>query len=196
MQTRITRMTNEDIKEGCHAEERGILYFSLLMKYKILHFAEASFRMTKSLVRFLLFTGIVVTLLFTGCKKEEPVSDVPSIEFVSVTPNPAVKYQDEIRITITATDGNGDLGENTPDVKNLFVTDSRNNVTYEFRINQLAPDNSDIIIRTNIPVILPPQGFIDDNNNSETVTYSVYVKDRAGNQSNTVQTSVLTINKP
>ncbi|MBC7766297.1 MAG: DUF4330 family protein, partial [Hyphomonadaceae bacterium] len=50
----------------------------------------------------------------------------PSIEFVSMTPNPAVKYQDEIRITIKYIDGDGDLGENIPDVKNLFVTDNRN----------------------------------------------------------------------
>jgi hypothetical protein len=120
---------------------------------------------------------------------------VPSIEFISMTPNPAVKYEDEIRITFKYTDGDGDLGENTPDVKNLFVTDSRNNVSYQFRIPQLSPDNSDIIITGNQPFNLPPQGFVDDNATSETVTYAIYVKDRAGNQSNTIQTPALTINK-
>ena len=146
-------------------------------------------------------TGIVFSILtcivffFSGCKKEEPVSNTPSIKFVSITPNPATKYQDEIKITIEYTDGNGDLGENTPDVKNLFCTDSRDNVTYEFRIPQLGPDNSNIIINGKLTFNLAPQGFVDDNNTSETATYSVYVKDRAGNQSNTVQTSALVINK-
>ena len=135
-------------------------------------------------------------LLFSSCKKkEETISNTPSIKFVSITPNPAVKYHDEIKVTIEYTDGNGDLGENTPDVKNLFCTDSRNNVTYEFRIPQLSPDNANIIINGQLTFDLAPQGFVDDNNTTETATYSVYVKDRAGNQSNIVQTSSLTINR-
>jgi hypothetical protein len=137
-----------------------------------------------------------VLMSFSACTKEvEPISNVPAIEFVSMSPNPAVKYEDEILITFKYTDGDGDLGENTADVKNLFVTDSRNNVTYEFRIPQLAPDNSTIAITGNQPFYLPPQGFVDDNNTTETTTYSIYVKDRAGNQSNTIQTISLTINK-
>lgn len=138
---------------------------------------------------------IAFSISFFGCKKEEVIADVPSIKFVSISPNPAVKYQDEIKITIEYTDGNGDLGENTPDVKNLFVTDNRNNVTYEFRIPQLAPDTiNEIIIKGNQVINLPPQGFVDDNQTSETAVYSIYVVDRAGNQSNILQTESLTIN--
>lgn len=133
---------------------------------------------------------------FSGCKKDElPISNTPAIKFLSISPNPAIKYQDEVSIEIEYTDGDGDLGENTPDVKNLFVTDSRNNVVSEFRINQLAPTGSSIIITGKLKITLTPQGFLDDNNTSETTTFSIYVKDRAGNQSNTVQTSVLTINQ-
>ena len=134
-------------------------------------------------------------LCFAGCKRETAITEVPSIEFISISPNPAVKYHDEIKITFKYTDGDGDLGENTPDVKNLFVTDSRNNVTYEYRIPQLAPDNSNIIIQGNQPFNLPPQGFADDNATSETTTYSIYVKDRAGHSSNVISTPALTINK-
>lgn len=136
---------------------------------------------------------VTVAGLFQGCKKEETISKVPSLRFVSMSPAQAVKYQDEVKIIIAYTDGDGDLGENTPDVKNLFVTDSRNNVTNEFRISQLAPDNSNIIIQGNLEINLPAQGFVDDNHSSETTTFSIYVKDRAGNISNTVQTSLLTI---
>jgi hypothetical protein len=146
----------------------------------------------KTLVFFILSTVIIS---FSGCKKDEPISNVPSLKFISITPNPAIKYHDEIKITIEYTDGDGDLGENTPDVKNLFCVDSRNNVIYEFRIPQLAPDNANIIINGQLTFDLAPQGFVDDNNATESATYSVYLKDRAGNQSNTVQTSPLTINK-
>ena len=143
-----------------------------------------------------IFLSVIILLFsFSGCKKEDAISDTPEIEFVSITPNPAIKYQDEIKITIRYTDGDGDLGENTADVKNLFVTDSRNNLTYEFRIRQLAPDGSKIIIQGNLPINLPTQGFIDDSHTTESTVYSIYVKDRAGNQSNTVQTTTLTINE-
>jgi hypothetical protein len=141
----------------------------------------------------LLLTSMLFS--FSACKKEKPISNAPVIQFVSMSPNPAIKYQDEITIAFKYTDGDGDLGENTPDVKNLFVTDSRNNVTYQYRIPQLAPDNSTIAITGNQPFVLPPQGFIDDNNATESAVYSIYVKDRAGNQSNIIQTPSLTINK-
>ena len=113
------------------------------------------------LILFPIFSCVVFS--FSGCKKEQPVSTTPSIKFISLTPSPAKKYQDQIQITIEYTDGDGDLGENTPDVKNLFCTDSRNGVTYEYRIRQLAPDNANIIINGKLTFSLAPQGFIDDN---------------------------------
>ena len=140
------------------------------------------------------FIATFGALYLSSCKKDS-YSKVPVIKFISMTPNPAIKYQDTIKMVISYTDGDGDLGENTPDAKNLFVTDNRNKVTSQFRIPQLAPDNANIIIHGNLDVILSPQGFIDDNNETETAEYSIYVKDRAGNQSNIIQTNTLTINK-
>jgi hypothetical protein len=142
----------------------------------------------------------IILTAFSGCAKEKivepaPVSATPSIKFISIAPGTAIKYVDEIKITIEYTDGDGDLGENVSDTKNLYCTDSRNNVTYQFRIPQLAPDNANITIKGNLSFNLDPQGFVDDNDNTETATYSIYIKDRAGNQSNTVQTTPLVINK-
>ena len=148
-----------------------------------------------SRISLLAFSISLLLFSFSGCKKEEPISSTPSIKFISMTPATATKNVDEIKITIEYTDGDGDLGENTPDMKNLFCTDSRNGVTYEFRIPQLAPTGSNIIITGQQVFNLPPQGFIDDNQTTETTTYSVYIVDRAGNQSNTVQTNMLTINQ-
>lgn len=135
-----------------------------------------------------------------GCSKDAnieptPVSKIPAIKFISMEPGTAVKYRDPIKITIEYTDGDGDLGENTPDIKNLYCTDSRNQVTYEFRIPQLAPDTANITINGRLVFNLSPQGFVDDNHTTETAEYSIYVKDRAGNQSNTVSTTLLTINQ-
>lgn len=138
---------------------------------------------------------LFIQISFPRCKKVVTISNTPSITFISVAPNPAVKYVDAIKIEFGYTDGDGDLGENTSDVKNLFITDSRNGVVYEKRIPQLAPDSSKIIIKGNYIVDLSPQGFVNDNDIFETTTFSIYVKDRAGNQSNTIETSLLTVKK-
>jgi hypothetical protein len=146
--------------------------------------------------KYLFVFGLMIFLLGeSGCKKEEVISNVPTIKFVSITPNPAVRYDDVIKLVIEYTDGDGDLGENTPDVKNAFITDTRNNVITTFRINQLAPNGSNIIIKGNLEFNLSPQGFVDDNNTTETATYKIHVVDRAGNKSNEVNSTALVINK-
>jgi hypothetical protein len=146
--------------------------------------------------KYLFVFGLMIFLFSeSGCKKEEVISNVPSIKFVSIAPNPAVRYNDVVKLIIEYTDGNGDLGENTPDVKNAFITDTRNNVVTTFRINQLAPNDANIIIKGNLEFNLSPQGFVDDNNTTETATYKIYVVDRAGNKSNEVNSTALVINK-
>jgi hypothetical protein len=137
----------------------------------------------------------VLLIVLSGCKKEEVISHVPSIKFVSISPNPAIRYNDVIKLVIEYTDGDGDLGENKPDVKNAFITDNRNNVVTTFRINQLAPSEANIIIKGTLTFNLSPQGFVDDNSISESTSYKIYVVDRAGNKSNEVTSSTLVINK-
>ena len=83
---------------------------------------------------------------------------------------------------------------NDPNVANLFITDSRNSVTYNYRISQLAPDGSSIHIKGNLNAVIKSTA-ITDNSSSQSVTYSLYLKDRAGNQSNTITTTAITVTK-
>jgi hypothetical protein len=134
-------------------------------------------------------------LFLQGCKKDEPEDEtIPKLEFVSISPSTVKEYEDEIKIAFSYFDGNGDLGENTADVKNLFLTDNRNNVIYEYRISQLAPDGSNIAIRGNL-VVSVKNTAITNGSTSESLSYSLYVKDRAGNQSNTITTSAVSVVK-
>jgi hypothetical protein len=138
---------------------------------------------------------IIFSLVVASCKKDEStISNIPAIEFISVTPASVKEYQDKLIFSISYTDGDGDLGENNSAVKNLFLTDSRNNVTYKYRIQQLAPDGASIAIKGNLSVELNNTG-ITDGSNSQTFTYSLYVIDRAGNQSNIVTTSPVVVTK-
>lgn len=147
------------------------------------------------LFAFLLGTSYLILGTFPSCKKDKMESTVePQIEFVSISPSTAKEYTDQITITFSYDDLDGDLGENDPNVNNLFITDSRNSVTYNYRISQLAPDGSTIHIKGNLNAVIKNTA-ITDGSSSQSVTYSLYLKDRAGNSSNTITTSAITVVK-
>lgn len=133
-------------------------------------------------------------LFISACKKKQELTNVPKIEFISISPSSAVEYINAITITFSYDDLNGDLGENDANATNLFITDSRNNVTYNYRISQLAPSDATIHIKGNLKAVIKNTA-ITDGSSSQSVTYSVYVKDREGNTSNTITTSAITITK-
>jgi len=137
-------------------------------------------------------TYILIALLLFACKKDDALSVVPTIEFQSISPLTAQEYIDDIIITISYTDEDGDLGENSPDIDNLFVEDSRNGIVYHYRIPQLAPNGNEISIEGNFNIIINGSG-ITNSSISQQVNYAVYVKDRVGNKSNTITTSNITI---
>ncbi len=143
--------------------------------------------------KFLPLSVIALIMAIASCNVAPGVSEVPEISFESVSPNVVTEYQDSLYFTISYRDGDGDLGENNTDDNNLFIQDSRNQVTYGFRIQQLAPDNADIAIQGNINVTLPNTAIINGGA-SESVSYTIWVVDRAGNESNRVNSSTVTVN--
>ena len=120
------------------------------------------------------------------------ISDTPIIEFKSISPTTVQEYSDDIIITISYSDGNGDLGENNPDIHNLFVEDNRNGIVYQFRIPHLAPDNNSIAIEGDFNITINGSGITNESS-SQQVNYTIYVTDRAGNKSNSISTSSITI---
>jgi hypothetical protein len=140
---------------------------------------------------------LFLTFVFSisGCKKDKvALTDAPQITFVSISPASVVEYSGSITITFSYDDLNGDLGENNANATNLFITDSRNSVTYNYRISQLAPDGANIHIKGNLNTVIKNTA-ITDNSSAQSFTYSLYVKDRAGNISNTITTTAITVTK-
>jgi hypothetical protein len=134
-----------------------------------------------------------IVLLFS-CEKEQVISDTPIIEFKSISPATVQEYSDDIIIIISYSDGDGDLGENNPDIHNLFLEDNRNGIVYQFRIPHLAPDNNSIAIEGDFNITINGSGITDESS-SQQLNYSIYVKDRVGNKSNTITTSNITIHQ-
>ena len=135
---------------------------------------------------------LILFILLFSCKKENPTSPIPQIEFINISPNIIQEYSDEITITIKYTDKDGDLGENNPEINNLFVKDMRNEIEYKFRIPQLPPNENNISITGNFNILISGTG-ITNGNYTEKVSYEIYVIDRSLNKSNTVITSEITI---
>lgn len=133
-------------------------------------------------------------MCMAGCAKDEPISVVPEIAFVSATPQTITAYEDSLMVTISYRDGDGDLGENNTDDHNLFMEDSRNGVIYGFRVRQLAPNDANITIEGNLNIAVPNVPIIGSGN-TESFTYTIHAVDRAGNESNRVTTSVITVNR-
>lgn len=136
---------------------------------------------------------IIIFATVFACKKDE-ASTAPSLEFISITPSEAVELQDELIVSFKYYDEDGDLGENTSGVNNLFIKDSRTEVISEYRVKQLAPDNSNIAIEGILNVTIDPL-VISNNLSSEEGVFYIYMTDRAGNQSNPIVTSTFTIKK-
>ena len=141
-----------------------------------------------------IFYGLLF-LSLASCKDDESeFSNTPHLEFVSITPASITEFQEEVTLVIKYKDGDGDLGENDPDVKNLFITDQRNNVEYTYRVPQLSPNGSNISIEGNLEIDLNSLSVVGLTS-SETAIFSIYAIDRSGNKSNTINSSPITISK-
>lgn len=138
---------------------------------------------------------VIPLLLVLSCKDDEPSFPAePVITLTGISPTNAKEYTDNIVIAIRYEDGDGDLGENTDGVKNCYVTDNRAGITYQYRINQLAPSNSSIHIAGDLNIDIGGQAILD-NSTSQNANYTLYVVDRAGHRSNSVTTGSITISK-
>lgn len=147
-----------------------------------------------------ILTVAVLVLAFISCKKDKAakydpiIPKEPRIEIDRVSPH-IINEFDDIVFTIFYEDGDGDLGDLDPDIKSLHITDNRFPITHEFHVQPLAPDDINAVIRGNLVVTLKNVILQNQNAASEKVTFSVQLKDREGNWSNSVVSPEITINK-
>ncbi|MCH8904156.1 MAG: hypothetical protein IIA45_09610 [Bacteroidetes bacterium] len=151
-----------------------------------------------SFIYIVLFAAFL--LAATSCKRNEPVSndpnppvsDTPMITLDKVAPTTVVQFQDSIVFTISYLDGDGDLGFDNADSLSLYLTDNRVGLTEKYHIPPLAPLGTNIVISGELLVVLDHTALLDTLGN-ETTTYTIKIKDRAGNWSNEVESQTVTI---
>ncbi|MEZ4739825.1 MAG: hypothetical protein R2818_10865 [Flavobacteriales bacterium] len=137
---------------------------------------------------------IVLVLVLAACKKE--AADImpfePAIELVTIGPGTVVEFEQSVTLRFSYKDGNGDLGRSDPDDHSLWIKDSRLNTADGYHIRPLAPPDTEVPIQGELTVQLSPL-FLLGNGAQEVMTYSFYIVDRAGNRSNEITSSPITI---
>lgn len=156
----------------------------------------------KSKVQYL-FVALVLGLII-GCTNAPNFPITPEIEFIGASKNSMIQNSlntDSIFISISFTDGDGDLGGMTEtSSQNIFITDNRTGQLYDqFRITDIPQQGAsngisgEIIMRLYttcclFPDNIPPcEAPIDYPTNE--LTLDISIMDRAGNKSNTITTA-------
>ena len=134
--------------------------------------------------------------LFSSCEKDkEPLLDlVPHIEVQSLSPTSLVQFEDNVELILYYEDGDGDLGHENPDSLTLEVQDSRLTTPDRYHIQPLSPPDTEIPIQGTIKVALNST-FLLGNGMEEVITYTIRLRDQAGNWSNSVVTENITVLK-
>ena len=136
-------------------------------------------------------------LVMATCKKEEPGpadNGIPYIELQEVSPVNVKEFRDSIIFRFFYADSDGNLGHENADSFSLQLHDSRLNNPDWFYVPPLAPIGETLNIQGILKIVLAST-FLLGNGASDTITYNLRLKDRAGNWSNTITTPPITINR-
>ncbi|MCB0790774.1 MAG: hypothetical protein H6595_05570 [Flavobacteriales bacterium] len=113
------------------------------------------------------------------------MSSTPEIALVDLSPTLVAAFGDPVHLKLSYKDGNGDLGTEDPDDRTLEIKDSRLSAPDTYHVQPLAPLDSEVPIQGELDVQLDPL-FLIGNGDQESVTFSIRIRDREGNWSNTV----------
>jgi hypothetical protein len=139
---------------------------------------------------------ISILLTYISCTKGEvsEISDIPKIELISLSKNVITEFEDELIITISYEDGDGNIGFEETDEFALFVRDLRLEEFDAFYLGPIAPPNANIPIQGNLNIEFPNL-FVFGNGESETTRFEIKLIDRAMNESNLLTTEDIIIKK-
>ncbi len=171
-------------------------------------------KLISKIVLFVLTAIFVVTYL--SCEKQSAYPSTPAIEFKSFEKIPnGTNIDDKGSISITFTDGDGDMGLNPSDTNPPFDKNGQNYFNYIIRF--IEKQNGKFVdITDSLPMTLNVRfpriesktktqslkGYIEfeifiNNYGStfDTVKFDVYIMDRALHKSNTITTPEIVVNK-
>ncbi|MBS1780737.1 MAG: hypothetical protein JST70_15520 [Bacteroidetes bacterium] len=145
-------------------------------------------------VRLILLAVFAISL--GACKKQNSNSSTPFVYFESLTPNSvtASSPKDTVFISFKVVDGDGDLGNDpTSGNHDVYLIDTRVNQANPYFFPSIPSDlqNAKDGITAHCTVKVIAALFLQKRNDTahllaDTVVYKIYVKDRAGHNSDTI----------
>ncbi len=153
----------------------------------------------KNLYWFCLFAG----LLMTSCVKPPDYPTEPTIGFVSVGRTTLKQDVDTTLVTISFTDGDGDLGvSDTDPTTNYIITDTRTGFQEFYKIPLISQQgvgngiSGEISVELRAQCCIPTTGvpcLPNPGQMPEDIIYTIQITDRAGNASNIVDLPPITL---
>ena len=156
---------------------------------------------------------LIIALSLTSCLKPEVFPNEPAILFESI-----VIMGDSADLTISFVDGDGDIGLTTSDTtgdfhssqkyhNNLFIEYyekddingwqrgknlSGEDISFLYRVPYLTPNGQNKALKGEIKVTMEPSYFNPLSSQSDTVKFKIYLVDKRFNESNVVESNVIT----
>lgn len=147
---------------------------------------------TSPITKYFLWISLSLVIGISSCKKKEEIPPNPVIEFISASATEVVSFQNTVTLTISYEDQQGDIGEPNPDKNTIKVKDSRLDEADWYHIPPITPDEMELITKGQFTIQLPAL-FLLGNGSQESTTFSIQLEDRAGNLSNTVVSTPISI---
>jgi hypothetical protein len=150
-------------------------------------------------VRKILYIGfmlIVSSAGFYACETTvlPVVAGPPLIQYVDIQPRALTEFADSIIIRIAYEDPNGDIGYDDPNIYSLAVQDMRLDSPDWYHVQMLGPEGEELSIQGEFALKIK-NSFLLGTGQTETTSYQLMLKDRAGNESNIIQTDAITIKR-
>ena len=135
--------------------------------------------------------------MFFACKKKDNllISDLPSIELLSVNKTEIKEFTDSLVFTVSYRDGDGNLGTESPDSTVIELIDNRDpqNLVFGYHLSPRSPNGTSLIVQGQLQLVLKNIIILNSANTTESTVFSIRIKDRAQNWSNRVETGEISI---
>ena len=157
-------------------------------------------------LKYTLFLSIAMII---ACTKPPDYSDTPEIAFISLSKDELIagnNLTESLTLTISFTDGDGDIGidDGTPSV---FFKDLRDGSEFITFFAPVIPEqgvgngiSGEMYIKVSTTCCIHPDPNQTDGCTGDfsdypidSLVYEVYIKDRAGNKSNIIETNPITL---
>lgn len=143
---------------------------------------------------------VVLAFLF-ACKKKATGDPVPEIKFIGMTPQSlrGGSSEDTLLLSFRFTDADGDIGNPyTGGNYDIYLTDSRDSLETGYYFPEIPDEYRDPYngMKGTTTLVLPGTYILPRQDSlhlelGDTLQYEVYIKDRAGNESNHFTTPLI-----